>query len=83
MGADVFISYARSASLTEARALRERLQSEGIGVFHDERNIEFGSSFPAALARALEDARVVAILLDATYFGRPWCAYEFDVLAAA
>ena len=83
MGADVFISYARGSSLPHARALRDRLQSEGIDVFHDERSIDYGSSFPRDLAQALEDARLVVVLLDGTYFGRPWCAYEFDVLTSA
>ena len=46
MGADVFLWYARGGSLTQARALRDRLQGEGINVFHDERNIDYGSSFP-------------------------------------
>jgi tetratricopeptide (TPR) repeat protein len=83
MGADVFISYARGGSLSQARGLRDRLHAAGIQTFHDERDIEHGSSFPADLARALEDARVVVVLLDATYFDRPWCVFEFEVLTAA
>lgn len=83
MAADVFISYARSPSLSQARALRDCLVTDGVSVFHDERSIEYGSAFPHDLARGLEEARVVVLLLDPGYFARPWCTHEFNVSTAA
>lgn len=79
---DVFISYARSGSLNEARGLRDALAAKGISAFLDERSIEAGAPFPAEIADALLGARVFVLVADETYFTRPWCVYELQAAVA-
>lgn len=81
-GSDLFISYARSAGLETARALRDALAARGISAFLDEHSIESGEPFPAEIADALLGARLILVLADAAYFGRPWCVYEFQAAVA-
>lgn len=79
MTAAVFISYARSASATQVRALRDALIGRGVEAFFDETDIPPGSPYPARLADALCAARLVVVFAHQTYFSRPWCVYEFRV----
>jgi tetratricopeptide (TPR) repeat protein len=80
---DVFISYARGASAAAAQRLQGELRAVGIEAFLDVREIPFGAAFPAALADALLDARVVLVFADPRYFERTWCVHELRLLTAA
>jgi tetratricopeptide (TPR) repeat protein len=83
MGNTVFISYSRATALKQARALHDALRQRGIEVFLDEREIEPGNPFPEDLADSLLKANVVFIFADSTYFGKPWCVYEYNVVLAS
>lgn len=82
MYTDVFISYARSSSLEHARKLRDVLAGDGVEVFLDERDVPFGNPFPRDIAEHLLASRVFVVFADETYFQRPWCVYEFQVVTA-
>ena len=83
MAPGVFISYSRGASATTARRLTDELQAAGIESFLDVREIPFGAPFPATLADALLDARVIVVFAEAGYFERPWCVHEMRLITAA
>src|SRR4029453_5527408 len=48
----------------------------------DERQIPYGSPFPQDIATALLESRLAIIFADETYFRRPFCVYEFQVIVA-
>ena len=83
MALEVFISYSRGASATAARRLADELHAAGIESFLDVREIPFGAPFPATLADALLDARVVVVFAEAGYFERAWCVHELRLITAA
>jgi hypothetical protein len=82
MPIDVFISYARATMQEAARQLRDKLSGSALKVFLDEREIPYGSPFPQDIADGLLDSRIVIVFIDETYFRRPWCVYEFQVITA-
>ena len=69
----VFISYARSASAPQAKALHRALGSQS---FLDESDIELGARFPKVLVDALLGSRVVVVFADEAYFQRWYCLWE-------
>jgi hypothetical protein len=79
MRADVFISYSRTGATARARDLHRALEAADISTFRDERSISPGDAFPAEIAEGLFASRVIVLLLDASYFERPWCMREFQV----
>lgn len=82
MAPDVFISYAHATAQEPARLLRDNLSAAGIGVFLDEREIPYGSPFPRDIADGLLNSRLAVVFADESYFRRPWCIYEFQVITA-
>jgi tetratricopeptide (TPR) repeat protein len=83
MPVDVFISYAHATTQTAARRLRDELAKGGLTIFLDERQIPYGDPFPRDIADGLLDSRMVVVLADETYFQRPWCVYEYQLITAA
>jgi tetratricopeptide (TPR) repeat protein len=73
----VFISYARATSTEHARALHAALGGPDGLAFLDESDIHAGESIPSWVFDAMLSARVVVILVDATYFTRRYCLQEF------
>lgn len=69
----VFISYARATAADHAAALAGAL---GGRAFLDKDHLPDGEPFPAKLADAVLDARVVVIFADATYFRSRFCRAE-------
>ena len=67
---DVFISYARTSSLSEAHNLSEQLTGNGLSVFIDDRSIPIGSNFPKDIAESLLNSKLMVIFADPTYFER-------------
>jgi tetratricopeptide (TPR) repeat protein len=82
MSVDVFISYAHATAQAAARQLRDELFKSGLKVFLDERQIPYGSAFPRDIATALLESRLAVVFADETYFLRPFCVYEFQVIVA-
>ncbi len=80
MSPDVLISFAHGSTLQYARALRNALDDAGIHAFLDERSIPPGSEFPSEIADALLKSRLILVLADRSYFQRPWCLYEYQVV---
>jgi tetratricopeptide (TPR) repeat protein len=77
---DFFISYARSSSALEAKALHEKLTQKGYSVFLDEKEIPPGSVFPQYLADGLNASRIIIVLATDLYFKKPWCVREFQTI---
>lgn len=75
---DFFISYARSSSVAEAKALDQRLTEKGYSVFLDEQEIPAGSSFPEHLANGIKGSKVIIVLATDVYFNKTWCVREFQ-----
>lgn len=73
---DVFISYARSTSNSNARSLHSALTKQNISTFIDSSNIEIGEKFPKAISQALLSARVVVFFVDDVFFRRWYCLRE-------
>ena len=82
MPIDVFISYAHATMQAATRQLRDELSKDGLKVFLDEREIPYGSPFPRDIADGLLGSRLAIVFADDTYFRRPWCVYEFQVITA-
>ncbi len=82
MPIDVFISYAHATTQAATRQLRDELAKGGLQVFLDEREIPYGNPFPRDIADGLLDSRLIIVFADETYFRRPWCVYEFQVITA-
>jgi len=64
------------------RQLRDELSKGDRKVSLDEREIPYGSPFPRDVTDRLLDSRLAIVFADETYFGRPWCLYEFRVITA-
>ena len=79
MSRPVFISYARSASAAEARALADRL---GDLAFIDTDDIEDGDNFPRHLLDGVLDARLVVIFATKSYSERRFCRLEMRLTLA-
>src|SRR5438132_7741446 len=71
----VFISYASTDS-ERALALADRLETAGIRVWLDRRNLVGGMSWDAAIARAIKDCTVFAVLCTPASVGSPNVAQE-------
>ena len=80
MDAPVFISYARKTSLTEARALKASLKRRA---FLDESEIETRERFTEVIAKAIMGARIAVVFADDTYFDRPYCRWEWNLIQSA
>ena len=80
MPQSVFLSYARRTNRDNARALRAALGADVC--FLDEEDIELGAKFPTTITDALLAARVVVVLVDATYFQRWYCLREWMLARA-
>ncbi len=79
---DFFISYARSSSAEEAKALCKHLIERGHSVFLDETEIPFGSIFPEYLANGITQSKVIVVFATELYFLKPWCVLEFQTALA-
>ncbi|MGQ0678864.1 MAG: toll/interleukin-1 receptor domain-containing protein [Actinomycetota bacterium] len=79
----VFISYARMASTPAATALQAELLSRRVPTFLDQSELHQGEQFPAALVKALLEAKVMVVFAGETYFNRWYCLREFNVALAA
>jgi tetratricopeptide (TPR) repeat protein len=79
MSRPVFISYARSASGAEARALADSL---GDLAFFDTEVIEDGDHFPQQLLEGILGARVVVIFATKNYIERRFCRLEMRLAMA-
>lgn len=84
MAYDVFLSYSRAASRSQAIALRETLRATLAAdqVFLDTNDIAPGAQFPDELAAAVAASRAVVVFADEMYFARPWCVREFEAALA-
>lgn len=80
----VFLSYARASSRAAARAVCDELGGPDAGlVFLDTEQVDYGVTFPRALANALLDARVAVLFLDDDYFSRWYCLLEMRLALIA
>jgi tetratricopeptide (TPR) repeat protein len=79
MSRPVFISYARSASAADARALADRLEHLA---FFDTDVIEDGDMFPQRLLDGVLDAQVVVIFATKSYTDRRFCRLEMRLALA-
>jgi tetratricopeptide (TPR) repeat protein len=75
----VFISYARTTSASQAKALHRELGGDDGLAFLDTSDIETLQKFPAEISDALLAAKVVVVFADETYFTRWYCLREFDL----
>ena len=73
----IFISYARSSAVKEARALKLAL---GNLAFLDEFGIETREWFGQVIAGALMGARIAVVFADEVYFERPYCRWEWSLI---
>jgi hypothetical protein len=71
---DVFISYSRDDTATALR-LASAIEEGGFSVWWD-RKIPLGASFDDIIQRALEQARVVVVLLTVRSVKSQWVQYE-------
>ena len=76
----IFISYARSSSREEARALKALLGDEA---FLDEREIELGEDFVGTITASLFAAHVFIAFVDAHYFSSWYCSKEWALATSA
>jgi hypothetical protein len=76
----VFLSYARSVSAAEARALH--LELGGDQAFLDTSNIEVGEQFPEAFTEALLGSRVVVVFASERYYQSWYCLRELRTALA-
>src|SRR4051794_4994800 len=72
--ADVFISYSR-ADEQFANRLRDRLAAKGVSVYFD-RAIVAGEDFSNGIHRALDEAKVVVVLLSQNSARSGWVDAE-------
>jgi small GTP-binding protein len=72
---DVFLSH-NSRDKPAVRALAQRLRQDGLRVFMDEDDIEFGDSIPLTLERALEKSRVLIMMMSDDFFASKWATLE-------
>lgn len=79
MSRPVFISYARSASAADARALADQLEDLA---FLDTDVIDDGDHFPQRLLDGALDARVVVIFATKSYIARRFCRLEMRLALA-
>lgn len=75
--ADVFISYSR-ADREFATKLASDLQSRGISVFFDQL-IPAGDSWANSLAKAIEDAQYLLVILSPDYLNSKWTQEELNI----
>jgi hypothetical protein len=74
--AQVFISYARADGQALAARLQADLQSAGISVWLDQRQIELGGSFTEDIERAIDTCEVMLALLSSGSQASKWCRME-------
>ncbi len=72
----VFISYARSDSLT-AEWLDDLLEQRGFEA-HFDRELTAGESWAETLSEAIRSARVMVLLLSPDFFRSTWCQAELS-----
>jgi tetratricopeptide (TPR) repeat protein len=75
----VFISYSRSTASADATTLKTALNE---AAFLDTSEIETRAEFTRTIAETLLDSRLVVIFADKTYFERPFCRWEPDIILA-
>ncbi len=78
-GRPVFISYARATGTHGAVALHAALGGAAGLAFLDTSAIGPGDSIPLVVFESLLAARVLVVLIDATYFTRRYCMQELRV----
>jgi hypothetical protein len=81
-GWHVFLSYRRDTAAEHAKQVQRALESAGLRVFIDERDIPLDAEFPREIADALLESQILVAFLDADYFKSQWCLYELQVALA-
>jgi TIR domain-containing protein len=81
-GWHVFLSYRRGTAAEHAKRVQRTLESAGLRVFIDERDIPLDAEFPREIADALLESQILIAFLDAEYFRSQWCLYELQVALA-
>jgi hypothetical protein len=88
---DIFLSYKRHAEprrwlVEHFQPLLEYYVELELGrkplLFRDDQDIEAGTTWPAALGRALGNSRVLVSLWTRTYFHSEWCSHELSTMLA-
>lgn len=74
--AQVFISYARADGTALATRLYADLQSAGLSVWFDQREVELGGSFTEDIERAIDTCEVMLALLSKAAQTSKWCRVE-------
>lgn len=72
----VFLSYARADAADLAQRLRADLESAGLSVWLDQRNVELGGSFTEDIERAIDTCEVMLALLSKAAQASKWCRME-------
>jgi TIR domain len=72
---DVFLSHS-SHDKPVVRALAERLKQDGLRVWFDEWEIEFGDSISSKVEEGLENSRILIFCMSANAFGSDWAILE-------
>lgn len=74
---DVFLSY-NSKDKDAFRKLKLRLESDGLKVWFDERELRSGDELHKAIAEGLVKSRVCAVFIGSEGFG-PWHDWEIGI----
>jgi small GTP-binding protein len=72
---DAFLSYS-SKDRDAVRAVAERLRSDGVRVWFDEREVRAGDSWDSKTEEGLESSRVLVLFMSANAFGSDWVELE-------
>lgn len=73
---DVFLSHSMGEDQALAEQLREALESNGLRCWLAEKDLQSSDRFPAALADALDDSRLVLLVFTAVCNNSPWIERE-------
>jgi hypothetical protein len=77
---DAFLSYATEDKMDFVRPLADRLRREGMSVWFDEFEIQYGQSISQAIERGLANSRVGIIVLSQASLKKNWTKYEISAL---
>ncbi|RJR45003.1 MAG: TIR domain-containing protein, partial [Desulfobacteraceae bacterium] len=72
---DVFISYS-SKDKAVARAVAERLRTDGLKIWLDEWVLKPGDNIPAKIEEGLEHSRILVLCMSRNAFGSDWSQLE-------
>ena len=72
---DVFVSYSRKDEAVVLE-LAQRLRSDGVRVWLDQWEIQFGDSIPSRIEYGLEHSRLLLLCISGNAFGTDWVTLE-------